>query len=323
MSKYIQNIIKYFFNHDVTENTKKKVQDRLAYLTDNANSEEAFREIWDNIENDVLDIDSTNRAYKRFMKALYGHQGLSTRSSWLRIAAISAITIIMAISFFYMSSQPVSNFYEDVTFIHKFTAYGERELITLPDSSKVWLNGGSTLIYPSHFVSTERNVCLSGEAFFDVVKDEKRPFVLNVRQLELKVLGTTFNVFSYPDNPQIAATLESGRIQVNVQGDNNTYILNSNDQLIYDSKTGIVNIGQVKAADYSMWRTGALYFDEIKFCDVDPSKSIRLLDYKDNLSVYEGIENMWQWVQEKNPIGEWYHWNTFELDKGIYSYWKK
>lgn len=61
---------------------------------------------------------------------------------------------------------------------------------------------------------------------------------------------------------------------------------------------------------------------EIKLCDVDGGKSIRLLDYKDSISVYNGISNMWQWVQEEKPIGEWYKWDTFELDKDIYSYWK-
>ena len=96
----------------------------------------------------------------------------------------------------------------------------------------------------------------------------------------------------------------------------------------------IINVGGIQKlslnqlADMVLEITGTtekVYLEprnEIKFCDVDPTKSIRMLDYKDNLSVYEGIENMWKWVQEENPIGEWYQWNAFELDKGIYSYWK-
>ena len=148
--------------------------------------------------------------------------------------------------------------------MHKFTAYGERSMIILPDSSKVWLNGGSSLIYPSRFVSAERNVCLTGEAYFEVKKDNSRPFTVDVNQMKLRVLGTTFNVFSYPDNPQIVATLETGKVQITVANKKKPYILEPNEQLVLDSKTGDVELHNVNAPDFSVWRVPSLYFEETK-----------------------------------------------------------
>ena len=165
---------------------------------------------------------------------------------------------------FYAQANKKAKFYSEVVFMHKFTAYGERSKILLPDSSEVWLNGGSSLIYPSRFVSAERNVCLTGEAFFKVKKDSKRPFTVDVNKMKLKVLGTTFNVFSYPDNPQVMATLETGKLQINVDNQKKPYLLKPNDQLVMDTKTGEVEMRHVNAKDYSVWRVPAMYFEETK-----------------------------------------------------------
>lgn len=82
--------------------------------------------------------------------------------------------------------------------------------------------------------------------------------------MKLKVLGTTFNVFSYPDNPQVMMTLETGKLQVNVNNKREPYVLQPNEQLVMDTKTGEVEVRTVNAADFSVWRVPALYFDETK-----------------------------------------------------------
>ena len=83
--------------------------------------------------------------------------------------------------------------------------------------------------------------------------------------MKLKVLGTTFNVFSYPDNPQVTATLETGRLEVSVADQKKPYLLEPNDQLVMDTETGLVEMHRVNAADYSVWRVPAMYFEETKF----------------------------------------------------------
>jgi ferric-dicitrate binding protein FerR (iron transport regulator) len=241
-----------------------RVYDRLVRSSDADDA--AFREMWDECAEATADEASADKAFMQLSSMLPEQKATVRRLSWLRRAAIWGIPLVMlgAAAYFYVQATHRAKLYSEVVFMHKFTAYGERSMIVLPDSSKVWLNGGSSLIYPSRFVSAERNVCLTGEAYFEVRKDHRRPFTVDVNQMKLKVLGTTFNVFSYPDNPQIVATLETGKIQINVANRKKPYILSPNDQLVLDSQTGEVELRNVKASDFSVWRVPSLYFEETK-----------------------------------------------------------
>ncbi len=282
MSKYIHNIIKYFFSHEMTEELTERVHQRLSSSADDTDS--TYREIWDGLNGEKISDEKIEEAWKRAQGVVFGGERRNTKwHHWLRIAALWAIPITLLITsyFLYKATTHVSDDYQDVCFVHKFTAYGERELIILPDSTKVWLNSGSTLIYPSSFVSKERNICLSGEAFFDVSRDADRPFIVDVNQVRLKVLGTKFNVCTYPDNPEFTATLETGKIQINVEGKEEPYVLSANDQLVYNTMTGEVSISQVQAHNYSSWRTGSLYLDDMSF-----PKVISLLERTYNINIH-------------------------------------
>ena len=230
-----------------------------------------YRKIWDSLKDETMDEAALERAYQDTARKIFGDEQpkpavVSKYPMWLKIAALWVLPILLlgAAAWFYTSATQKAKLYSEVVFMHKFTAYGERSMVILPDSTKVWLNGGSSLIYPSRFVSAERNVCLTGEAYFEVKKDASRPFTVDVNQMKLKVLGTTFNVFSYPDNPQIVATLETGKLQIKVDNQKKPYLLSPNDQLVLDSQTGEVELRSVNAPDYSVWRVPALYFEETK-----------------------------------------------------------
>lgn len=269
MSRYLRHIIKYFFSHEVTGEIATKVQHRLAHSKDDV--EEAFHEIWDGLDDVTTDTRSTEEAWLHTTQAIWGQKDNMPRLyAWLRVAAIWMIPVALICStyFFYKQMSCEPNYYKEVRFIHKFTAYGEREFVTLPDSTKVWLNSGSTLIYPSRFVSKERNVCLSGEAYFDVTKNKEHPFIVDINQIRLKVLGTSFNVRSYPDCPEVTTTLETGKVEIEIEGKGHSYFLSPHDQLVYNSQTGDVNITHIQNDHYSVWRTGALYFEDTKFSRV-------------------------------------------------------
>lgn len=89
---------------------------------------------------------------------------------------------------------------------------GQRAELTLPDGTKVWLNAGSKLSYPSFF-EKERKVFLSGEGFFDVAKNKKVPFIVSTRTIDVKALGTQFNVFSYPESDFTSVYLQQGSVK--------------------------------------------------------------------------------------------------------------
>ncbi|MGZ8549263.1 MAG: FecR family protein, partial [Chitinophagaceae bacterium] len=89
----------------------------------------------------------------------------------------------------------------------------------LPDGTTVWLNAGSKLHYENDFNGTTREVRLEGEAFFDVVKHPDRPFIVHTSGIDIKVLGTAFNVKSYPEDKNVETTLYRGLVEVSRQED--------------------------------------------------------------------------------------------------------
>lgn len=91
---------------------------------------------------------------------------------------------------------------------------GSRSRSLLPDGTTVWLNAGSKLYYENDFTGTTREVRLDGEAFFDVVKQAERPFIVHTSGIDIKVLGTAFNVKSYPEDKTVETTLYRGLVQV-------------------------------------------------------------------------------------------------------------
>lgn len=270
MSKYIKTVIKYFFSHDVSEELQNKVQQRIADTDDVDMKEEALKEIWDNTENKEMPEMHIDTVYEDVRTSLFGEKNHAHSYQWLRIAALWVLPV-MFLSFsglFYYSAQKRGKEIASLSFVHKFMAYGERGLVVLPDSSKVWLNGGSLLIYPSNFITGERSVTLSGEAFFDVKKDPAHPFSVNINRAKLSVLGTTFNVSAYPENTEVSATLKAGKISVCIDGHNQSYILTPNDHLVYNSVTDQVQIGKVNVDNYLGWLSGSLYFNDTPFSEV-------------------------------------------------------
>lgn len=91
---------------------------------------------------------------------------------------------------------------------------GSRTRSLLPDGTTVWLNAGSKLYYDGNFSGPTREVRLEGEAFFDVVKKPDRPFIVHTSGIDIKVLGTAFNVKSYPEDKTVETTLYRGSVQV-------------------------------------------------------------------------------------------------------------
>jgi ferric-dicitrate binding protein FerR (iron transport regulator) len=112
---------------------------------------------------------------------------------------------------------------------------GARTKLVLPDGTKVWLNSSSKLKYAQLIGGLTREVELEGEAFFDVAKDPQRPFIVHADSLEIKVLGTTFTIKSYPQDPTIEATLLQGAIEIIRKDNPNTphVILKPNEKLVF------------------------------------------------------------------------------------------
>lgn len=135
---------------------------------------------------------------------------------------------------------------------------GQTAMLVLSDGTKVWLNSHSSLIYPNTFAAnTPRQVILKGEAYFDVARDEKRPFIVDCGQLQTTVLGTTFNVRNYQGSDP-CITLEHGSVQVS--GASQQVMLSPNQSVT------LTNGNRLEVADADLesilcWRDGLFFFD--------------------------------------------------------------
>jgi transmembrane sensor len=118
---------------------------------------------------------------------------------------------------------------------------GARTKLVLPDGTQVWLNSSSRLKYTHNFDGPSREVELEGEAYFDVVKDMQRPFIVHTSALDVKVLGTSFTIKSYPQDATIEATLLKGAIEISRQNnpDAPRVILKPNEKLVFNKQLAI------------------------------------------------------------------------------------
>jgi transmembrane sensor len=130
---------------------------------------------------------------------------------------------------------------------------------SLPDGTTGWLNSNSSIKYKGNFVS-DRHIDLRGEAFFDVFKDKKRPFVVNTNEVNVTVLGTKFNIASYDNEKNVEVVLEEGKLVFRDKELKKSYTMSPNDLIIYDKSHKDFLTKVVQPQKYLSWTEGKLVF---------------------------------------------------------------
>ena len=137
---------------------------------------------------------------------------------------------------------------------------GDKATIELPDGTNVVLNSASQLSYLNNFGENVRRVQLNGEAYFKVAHDEKHAFIVQVGDLEVKVLGTSFNVSAYEDAKDVTVVLLEGKVGVYAQ--KMSHIMKPGDKIEYNKATHKITAPQVHPSDYIEWTKGNIYFEK-------------------------------------------------------------
>lgn len=131
----------------------------------------------------------------------------------LKIAAIFILAFTLgAVGYYYFNFNSLKN--EKIVYNEIDVPYGAKSQIKLPDGTSVWLNAGSKLRYPKNFDRINRDVYLTGEGYFEVSKNKKLPFIVHAEDVEVKAIGTVFNVKSYPDEGIVETILVEGMVKV-------------------------------------------------------------------------------------------------------------
>jgi transmembrane sensor len=170
-------------------------------------------------------------------KAEPGTAGHTSRRRSLLLASALCLLVIAGILFFTHPgpATPAAGYTPQAsgTASEVFTRNGSRTNLVLPDSTQVWLNAGSRITYDKNYGVTTREVTLTGEAFFDVARNAGRPFVIHTARIDIKVLGTRFNVKSYPSDRTTEATLIRGSIEISIKDrPTEKIILKPNEKLV-------------------------------------------------------------------------------------------
>ncbi len=189
-----------------------------------------------------------------------------TVMDWIfRVAAFLTVPLFLSTFYFYQKSATVTDLYSysgKMDVVNTFTApLGAKTQIVLPDGSLVWLNSGSKLWCPQKFGAKSREVKLLGEAYFEVVKNEKVPMIISAGKINVNVYGTKFNLSAYEDDSRIETTLLEGKVTISDAGNGRKFLLQPGHSAVYDLKSEKVTDVKVENFDYYMgWKDGKIIF---------------------------------------------------------------
>lgn len=130
---------------------------------------------------------------------------------------------------------------------------GKRSTLILEDGTKVWVNAGSRVVYPVAFAGGKREIYVNGEIFLEVTPDKKRPFVVKTKEMEVQVLGTSFNVTAYETDRSASVVLVNGAVVIDTKDKENVCLTPNN---MFSYHEGESNIKEVDVNNYILWREG-------------------------------------------------------------------
>lgn len=214
-----------------------------------------------------------SKAYERFLSRTDSKDfflKVSKRRTVLRpfiygAAAILLLLIISYVSYWQGSEQLKSQFANVVI----ESPLGSRTKMYLPDGTLVWLNAGSIISYSQGFGVNDRNIDLSGEGYFEVVKNDKLPFAVNTKEMHVKVVGTIFNFRNYQDEDEATVSLLEGKVWINNNiKENNNFFLAPDQKVFLNKRTGEMRVSNGNVSNMIEWKNGFLFFDEELLSDI-------------------------------------------------------
>lgn len=208
---------------------------------------------WDDPANDLsLSSSARERLLGQITKRINNPKNVMQRWRYFGVAASLAILVSLGYWF-------AGNGQADPQIVYVVSAGRQSmEAFYLPDGSHVSLNAGSKLTYPEHFSGKHREISLSGQAFFKVHHDPQHPFIVKTKTMDVKALGTSFEVFTVDSASYTEMILTDGAVEVSTkrdEGEGDVYLVKPDEKLAYEMN-GEAKIEKVDAKQYSSWYRG-------------------------------------------------------------------
>ena len=258
--KHINIILKRFISGIYTSEDANRIMDMFRSQQYTKEINEEMDLVWQSVPEE----ETTSLLYEQYTaeaRALLTRIRKEERKipfgSLLKYAAIFAL--IVSVGFGVYQFTRITDM-QNIAYTEIRVKNGEHKRIVLPDGTKVILNAGSFMKYPERFTQDFRRIEMDGEAFFEVVHDEDKPFVVSTKDASVKVLGTSFNVKAYDVDEQILVSVRSGKVQVDMT--DAMMRLLPDEQLVFSRKNGEIQKRNESARHATVWIDGGLYFNK-------------------------------------------------------------
>jgi ferric-dicitrate binding protein FerR (iron transport regulator) len=264
-NKDIERLIAKHLSGEIQKPEQGFLDSWLSESAENQKAFEDYKKVWEKTK-DAKPVEKVdvNTAWKRFENAIDRKEENEIKSGKTislftqkvsRIAAVIILLIATGIAFYLYShlSNPE---------IHLATTSTEIKLIELPDGTKVTLNGNSTFDYRKKLGQKKREVHLDGEAYFEVARNETRPFIIESKETSVTVLGTKFNVNTHTKNESVEVVVNSGKVAFETRKGNHRVILEKGEKGNYSKAQKTIAKSANDDPNFLAWKTKKLIFDD-------------------------------------------------------------
>jgi ferric-dicitrate binding protein FerR (iron transport regulator) len=257
----IHELIVKLFAGETSPAEKAKIDDWLNSSRQNKNLFNDLKDIWINAETgkfpDDYDVEEAIRNFIHKTRTIKeSKKSKPLIYTVLRYAAVFLLALAIPLTW-WLAQKPGKSSAEAFTTIS--CAYGDKTSIVLPDSSLVWVNSGSQITFSNSFDNGSRQLFLEGEAYFSVKTDPENPFIVKTSEMNVKVLGTEFNLKAYSDEEAVAVTLISGSLQVS--NSQEMAMVTPGQKLIYEKTNHTISIEDLSdLSPETEWINGRLVF---------------------------------------------------------------
>lgn len=254
------------FVGNLTESEKEVLKSHLEANPADQKIVEEYQKLWEQLGNthlpDPINVEAALAKTK--------HRIIFKRLNWLdflqRAAAVLLLALMLSSTYLYFFAPSLKTTEGNQVVIEQeiSSMYGTRSKFQLPDGTKVYLNSGSKLVFPIVFAGDCRRVTLTGEAFFEVTPNTKQPFIVATRGIDVKVLGTAFDLQSYSGSNEISTTLVHGKVQLEkVSGGVSSLLteLKPSERAVFNIQEKTVKVSVEEDLDkFIGWKDGKLVF---------------------------------------------------------------
>lgn len=300
-NKHIDELIANYLTEGLDKNALDELKTWIAASAENQQYFIRQREIWFSaVSREAASVYDKDKAFENFRNRVESQKeiqstsrrGFSLSALW-RYAAVVAIIIAVGCISYWQGEVNVKDTFADISVE---APLGSKTKLYLPDGTLVWLNAGSRMTYSQGFGVDNRKVELEGEGYFEVKRNEKIPFFVKTKELQLQVLGTKFNFRDYPEDHEVVVSLLEGKVGLNnLLREEKEAVLSPDERAVLNKANGLLTVESVTASNASQWTDGYLFFDEELLPDIakelERSYNVKIHIANDSLKTFRFYGN--------------------------------